>query len=217
MQLSLEPDPLGHLIVRQRKIPLLRYVIGIPLLLWGALMLYGVFSSFIITLQIQGAGGIGQAVAASFLLLVFAAMLLPLGWWLVFSKHWIMLEAGPQDIVEVSDWKLGRKEKRTPASAFKTVRVALEPLDSAPNAGSTSNRRSSRKIVYGQAIRLLAHQPKKQPSLEIGWLEEGDREAAIAMGQQVADFLKLPLEVADSEAISYSPAREEADTEAENE
>lgn len=205
MKFQLSEDRFGNLIARQTAIPVLRYLIGVPLLLWGALMLYGVFSSFIIQMQDKGIGGIGEALIGSLVMLIFTALILPLGWWLTLAAHWKVLEAGTRDIVEVNDWKLGRKEKRTPADAFRAVRMAMEPL----NSSSTASHRT--KVIYCQQIRLLAKAPDKQTSIEIGSLEENEREQAIAFGQQVADFLQLKLEVAPANAILYSPAREAAD------
>jgi hypothetical protein len=204
MRVHLEQDHLGNLVARQHAGSVLRYVIGVPLLLWGVLLLYGVVSSFVIQMQEKGMGGLAEALMASFVLLVFAAMLLPMGWWLVLSKHWKVLEDGTRDIVEVSDWKLGRKEKRTSSSVFRAVRVALEPL----NSSSTASRR--KHVTYCQQIRLLAKAPGKQHSIEIGSLDEHDREHAIQEAQRVAHALKLPLEVAPADAVLYSPARESA-------
>lgn len=201
MKFLLEQDPQGNLIARQHAGRVLRYVIGVPLMLWGALTLYGVFSSFIIQMQEKGLAGIGEALIGALMLLIFTALLLPLGWWLVLGAHWKVLEEGTRDIVEVNDWKVGRKEKRTPSNAFSAVRVAMEPLN------STSNASHRDRVTYCQQIRLLAKHPDKQHSIEIGSLDEKERNLAIQDAQRVADALQLPLEVAPADAILYSPAR----------
>jgi hypothetical protein len=205
MRFHLEQDHHGNLVARQRTGNVLHHVIGVPLLLWGAFMLYGVVSSFVIQMQEKGMGGLPEALIGSFILLLFAAMLLPMGWWLVLSKHWKVLEDGTRDIVEVSDWRLGRKEKRTPSTAFRAVRVAMEPL----NSSSTASH--AKHVTYCQQIRLLAKTPDEQHSIEIGSLEEHERDQAIEHAQRVADALQLPLEVAPAEKVLYSPARETAD------
>ena len=207
MKFQLSEDRSGNLIARQTGIPVLRYLIGVPLLLWGGLMLYGVFSSFIIQMQEKRLAGLPVALVGSMVMLLFTALILPLGWWLTLASHWKVLEAGTRDIVEVNDWKIGRKEKRTPVDVFRAVRVAMEPLNSSPTANSRS------RVVYCQQIRLLAKNPAKQASLELGSLEEHEREQAIASARQLGDFLKLPVEVADADAVLYSPAREAADKE----
>src|SRR5437868_15359809 len=104
MKFSLEQDHLGNLVARQHAGRILRYLIGVPLMLWGAVLLYGAFSSFIIQMEDNGIGGLPEALAGSFVLLIFTALVLPLGWWLVLSKHWKLLEEGTRDILEVSDW-----------------------------------------------------------------------------------------------------------------
>jgi hypothetical protein len=208
MKFQLEQDHLGNLVARQHAGKILRYVIGVPLLLWGALMLYGTFSSFIIQMQDKGMGGLPEALLGSFVLLIFTALVLPLGWWLVFSRHRKVIEEGTREIVEISDWIVGRKEKRTPAKAFRAVRVGLEPLDSSSSGGDHSH------VTYCQQIRLLARAPESQPSIEIGSHDEKAREQAIRDAQRVADFLKLELEIADADAVLSSPAREAAEKEA---
>jgi hypothetical protein len=208
MRFDLEQDHLGNLVARQHAGRVLRYLIGVPLLLWGALTLYGAFSSFIIQMQDKGASGLPEALLGSFMMLVFTVFLLPLGWWLVFSSHRKVLEEGTREIVEISDWIVGRKEKRTPADAFRAVRVALEPLDSSPSGGGHG------RVILCQQIRLLAKAPESQASIEIGAHNENEREQAIRDAQRIADFLKLELEVADADAVLSSPAREAADKEA---
>ena len=205
MRFQLEQDRFGNLVARQHAGRILRYVIGLPLLLWGALMLYGVFSSFIIQMQNHGMAGLGPALIGSLVMLIFTACVLPLGWWLVLSKHCKVLEDGTRDIVEINDWRIGRKVTRTPASAFRAVRVAMEPL----NSSSTASHR--KHVTYCQQIRLLAKAPDMQHSIEIGTLEENEREQAIREAQRVADALQLPLEVAPADAVLYSPARESVD------
>ena len=208
IKLEVARDSGGHLFLRQTMSGIWRWVLGVPLLLWGLVMLYGVFSSFIITLSDEGAAGLVQALAGSIIMALFTALVLPLGWWIVFSRHWIMIDAGTRDVVQVSDWRLGHKHKRTPAKAFRAVRLAEETLD------SSSTRSHRRREVYAQTIRLLAHDPARQPSIEIGALERADRERAIEVATQVAGELKLPLEVAAEGETLLSPAQEEANIEA---
>lgn len=207
MNTELKRDLQGNLTIQKSGLTLLRWLLGAPLLLWGAFMLYGVISSFIITLQEQGGGGLLQALTGSLVLLLFTALILPLGWWIFFGRHWIRIDAGTRDIVQISDWRIGRKEKRTPVNAFRAVRMAMEPL----NSSSTASNRGT--VSYCQQIRLLAVDPDRQPSIEISALKENERSPAIELAQQVASELKLPLEVAAEGEILFSPAREAADRE----
>ncbi len=205
MKLSLELDHLGNLVARQHAGSVLRYVIGVPLMLFGALMLYGAFYNLISPIWEGGFEALPGAIISAFLLLTLCAFTLPLGWWLSLGSHWKVIEDGTRDITEISDWRIWRREKRTPADAFRAVRVAMEPL----NSSSTASHRT--RVTYCQQIRLLAKSPQKQTSIEIGSLEENDREKAIEQAQRVADALKLPLEVAPADVVRYSPARETAD------
>ncbi len=204
MKLQLEQDAQGNLIARQTGPTLLKYIIGVPLLLWGVLMLYGVFSSFAITMQMKGVAGIGEALLGSVVMLVFTAFILPLGWWLVLSRSWIKIDTSSGDIIQASDWRIGKKEKRTASNLFRAVRVAMEPLDSSSTANHQGN------VTYCQQIRLLARQPDKQPSIEIGSLEASERSTAIDLGQRIATAMKLKIEVAKEGEILFSPAREAA-------
>lgn len=200
MTISLERDH-GHLVIRQQRIPLLRYVIGVPLTLWGAVLLYGVVSSLVTGFRGGGVEAMLVAALGAWLLLMLAAMVLPLGWWLCFSRHAVVIEASREHVVEVTDWRLGRRERRTPVARFRAVRVAAEPLDSSLSGRSTA------PTIYGQRIRLLARDAGRQPSIELALLDLDRREEAITAAQQIAGGLDLPLEIADADVRLDSPAR----------
>lgn len=199
LKLEVARDSGGNLFLQQTMPRIWRWVLGVPLLLAGLVMLYGVFSSFIITLSDQGAAGLVQALAGSLIMALFTALVLPLGWWILFSRHWIMIDAGTRDIVQVSDWRLGHKHKRTPAKTFRAMRVAEETLD------SSSTRSHRRREVFAQAIRLLPRDPDREPSIEIGVLEQSERARAIEVATQVAAELGLPLEIAAEGETLTSP------------
>lgn len=204
MKLSLEQDHLGNLVVRQHAGSVLRYTLGLPLMLLGTLTLYGALSNLVAPLR-EGLDTLPSAIMSAIVLLVFCAFTLPLGWWLTLGRHWKMIEEGSHDIIEISDWRVWRHEKRIPVKVFCAVRVAMEPL----NSPSTASHRQH--VTYCQQIRLLAKSPEKQPSLEIGSLEEVEREQAIEKGRLVAEMLNLPLDVAPADVVLYSPAREAED------
>ena len=173
MKFSLEHDHLGNLVARQHAGGVLRYAIGAPLMLFGGLTLYGALNNLISPLWDGGWEAFPGAVMSALVLMVLCAFTLPLGWWITLGRHWKVIEEGTCDIVQLSDWHLWRHEKRTPVKAFRAVRVAMEPLNS-------SSRASHRQhVTYCQQIRLLARSPQEQSSLEIGSLEENEREQAI--------------------------------------
>ena len=120
-----------------------------------------------------------------------------------FGRRFLVIDPQGPTIIEVFDWRLGRKETRHAASLFRAVRVAAEPLndesDSSKDTGPT---------IYCQQIRLLAKAPGVQASFEVGVLELEDRQAAIAAAGQIASALGLTLEVADPGARLRSPERE---------
>lgn len=202
LTLRLERDH-GRLAVHNRMVPVARLVFGLPLVAGGAL-----FAWAVVTAVVEGVrtGGIDAALTAAlqaWLSALFAVMLLPLGWWLSFGRRYLVIDPQGPTIVEVFDYRLGRKETRLAASLFRAVRVAAEPL----NDDSNSSDRSGAP-VYCQQIRLLARQPGVQPSFEIGVLELDARNDAIAAAGQIAGALGLPLEVADPGARLRSPERE---------
>lgn len=202
LTLRLERDH-GRLAIHNRMVPVARLVFGVPLLAGGALFLSGV-----VTAIVEGArtGGADAAIAAAlqaWLSALFAAMLLPLGWWLSFGRRFIVIDPQGPTIVEVFDWRVGRKEVRRPSSHFRAVRVAAEPLNDEPNRSNDAGA-----PVYCQQIRLLAKAPGVQPSFEIGVLELEARQDAISAAGQVASALGLPLEVAEPDARLRSPERE---------
>lgn len=211
MRLTVDRDAQGSLTIRQTSVPVLRYVIGLPLLLFGGVMAAGAVSSTVIQVGDEGMAALPIALVGSGMLLVFAALILPLGWWLVLSRHAVIVEAGPRDVVEVSDWRIGRKASRTPADRFRAVRVALEPVS--PSAGNDG--RGGRTLCL--RIRLLAKEPDVQSSLEIGMLEPGDRQDAAIVAGRVAEVLRLPVESGAPDEVLLDPQKVADDAEAEAE
>lgn len=202
LTLRLERDH-GRLAIHNRLVPVARLVFGLPLLAGGAL-----FVSAVVTAIVEGVriGGVDAAIAAAlqaWLSALFAAMLLPLGWWLSFGRRYLVIDPQGPTIVEVFDYRISRKETRLAASLFRAVRVAAEPLHDETNSSN-----DSRSPTWCQQIRLLARQPGVQPSFEIGVLELEARQDAIDAAGQVASALGLPLEVAEPGARLRSPERE---------
>jgi hypothetical protein len=204
MNLHLESDRHGHLVARQTGIGLTRLLIGLPLLASGSLLLYGVISSPIITLSERGTAGLPEAVVACLALLLFAALTFPLGWWLVFSRHWKVLDADAGEIIAISDWRVGRKENRTPLGKFVGLRLAREEL--LPSSSQSSRQRSVSALI----IRLMARDAERQPSIEIGSLEEAQQERALELALQISNYLQLPLKVESMGELSLSPNEEQA-------
>lgn len=193
----------GHLVIRQQ-VPTFRYVLGIPLLLLGLALLAAAMSAVVTAIG----GGVEAMLVASlgaFWLLLFAALTAPLGWWLTLVRRSIVVEAGGQHLVERLDWRLGRRETRRPAAAFRAVRVAVEALDDSPTSRGPT--------TWVQCIRLLAKPGVSEPSFALGILDLEARTAAVAAAGQIAGAVSLPLEVADPDARLQSPEREANDRE----
>lgn len=202
LTLRLERDH-GRLAVHNRIVPVARLLFGLPLVAGGALFAWAVAHAIVDSLRTGGLEAALIAALQAWLSALFAAMLLPLGWWLSFGRRFLVIDPQGPTIVEVFDWRLGRKETRLAASLFRAVRVAVEPLNDESNSSN-----DSRTPTYCQQIRLLAKQPGVQPSFEIGVLELEARHDAIAAAGQIASALGLPLEVADPGARLRSPERE---------
>jgi len=205
MKLTVQRDHHLNLILRDAGGRLLRRLIGVPLMLWGALMLYGVFSSFVIRMSEEGLAGLPVALAGSLALVLFTALTLPLGYWMTFSRHWIVLKRGTRDIVQVSDWIFGRKERTTEVARFHQLRLALEPISSRPNAKSSS--------TFVNKLRLIAKDPERHPFIELGWMDRGLRQPFETLAVEIAGFLDLPLEIVPEDEMALSPAEEEAERE----
>jgi len=202
LTLRLERDH-GRLAIHNRLVPVARLVFGLPLLAGGALFVSAVVTAIVEGVRIGGADAAIAAALQAWLSALFAAMLLPLGWWLSFGRRYLVIDPQGPTIVEVFDYRIGRRETRLAASLFRAVRVAAEPLHEGTNSSN-----DSRSPTWCQQIRLLARQPGAQPSFEIGVLELEARQDAIDAAGQVASALGLPLEVAEPGARLRSPERE---------
>lgn len=202
LTLRLERDH-GRLAVHNRMVPVARLVFGLPLVAGGALFGWAVVNAVIEGVRTGGVDAALMAALQAWLSALFAAMLLPLGWWLSFGRRFLVIDPQGPTIVEVFDWRVGRRETRLAASLFRAVRVAAEPLND-----ESDSSKDSGPTIYCQQIRLLARQPGVQPSFEIGVLELDARNDAIAAAHQIASALGLPVEVADPSARLTSPERE---------
>ncbi|MCC6988245.1 MAG: hypothetical protein IT181_04565 [Acidobacteria bacterium] len=200
MALSLERDH-GRLVVRPRLVPVARYVVGVPVLLGGVGLLYGLGSLLMRGFREGGVDGLLSAALGAWLMTLFALVTLPLGWWLTLGQHYVVIDPQGPRVIEVNDWRLWRRETPAPASVFRAVRVAVEPLNSSPAETDDGD------TTWGQQIRLIAREPEHQASVEIGWLPMDARDAAIAAAQQVAQALALPLDVAPADARFTRPGR----------
>lgn len=214
MRIALDQDLSGNFIVRQQGGAAACLLLGLPLLAFGSLLLYSAISSVVLRLQTEGFEGLAVALIAAFFLLVFAALTLPLGWWLAFGRRAVRIDRASRAVVEVNDWRFWRQEKPTPIERFRAVRVAKEPVDSSPGGPPGKSRTGSSKTTLCQQIRLLAKDPDLHPSLEIGFLAPDARSEAVAIGRKIADSLRLPLEIAPADQVLFSPAREAAEREA---
>lgn len=187
MSMSIETGGDGTLIVRQ-PVGLWTFLIGLPILGLGGLFGYGTVSSFVITIQEQGWDGLPQAVVGSFVMALFAALSLPLGWWIALSRHWIVLDRNTRQIVQVSDWRIGSQKKATDTSLFRCVRAATEAL----NTSTNSQGKGPPTLV--EMIQLIPCDPDATPKLDLGWTSRGDQTTALELATEVADWLSLPLE-----------------------
>ncbi len=201
MKLILETDRNGNLIARQAGLSVLRYAIGLPLLILGALCLYGVISNPIIEIQQNGLSGLWTALPGAVLLLILCAFTLPLGWWITFSQHWIRFDKPVGEVATVSSWLIGQREKKHPLANFNGVRLAMEEL-------KVSSRTKTRNHIYIQMIRLLTHRAE-DPSLEVGWREKGERAIVLPMAEELAAYLGLPLTVLPDGEEALRPGHED--------
>ncbi len=198
--LSVERDQ-GRLVDRPHLVPAARYVLGVPVLLGGLALVFGLGSLLLQGFRQGGVDGLLTAALGAWLMALFMLVTLPLGWWLTFGQRYVVIDPRGPRVVEVNDWRLWRREAPTPASVFRAVRVATERLNDAPaqeDAGAGT---------WGPRIRLLAREPGAHPSIEIGWLPADERDAAIEAARQVAQVLGLPLEVAPADARLTRPGR----------
>lgn len=184
MKIRLSRDSRDNLLIHQTAVPLFRYVIGIPLLLLGAFFLFSAISSLILLVKESR----WETLPGPFLLFFMAAIVVPLGWWLVLSTHWILLDRAHAEIKEVSDWRLGRKARSTPLSRFHSVSVVTEPILSASSTSSNSTP------TFCHKVQLTPSDPDEQAAIDLGMAELNNLNHAVAVAQEISEYLKLNFE-----------------------
>lgn len=165
----------------------LRYAIGVPIL--GVGILFFVLIVVNIAMFIGGKGA--DLIVGTLVVVVLTAVLLPLGWWIVMSRSYLVIRSDGKSVLEVVDWRVGRKVTEHPTTDYAALRISVEKL----NEETNSPRR--RHATVGIRVALEPHSPTNTPWLELGWFDESTERIADARVFAKAVSTKLGLQLCD--------------------
>jgi hypothetical protein len=160
---------------------LFRYLFG------GGAFAIGLF--FLATLVANGfiiARGAGNdLIAGTILSVLLAAVFLPMGWRLLVARVSLMVRK--EQVIERTDWRIGRKERTRDPADYRAVGLSVEPV---------SGKESDKGKAMGIRIALLPESPRHTPVCELAWFEaEEDRIGeARDLARRIASLLERPVE-----------------------
>jgi hypothetical protein len=158
-----------------------RYLFG------GGFFVVGLF--FLATLLADAftiARGVGNdLIAGTILSVLLAAVFLPLGWWMLVARVSWVVRTG--QVIERTDWRIGRKEKTRDPADYRAVGLSVEPV---------SGKESGNGKAMGIRIALLPESPRHTPVCELAWFEaEEDRIGeARDLARRIASLLERPVD-----------------------
>jgi hypothetical protein len=192
-----------RLTVRQKAgwLWVLRLVIGLPVLLFGTLMLWLTVSEPVHRFIEGGWPAVFSWLPSTLFSLVFAALTAPLGWWLVMSHSEVVVDASNRKVLEVRDWRLGRKVTIHDAGIYSKVSVERDYLMSVQESRSSTN-------TLAHYVRLRGRGRHAVP-LQIAFFDTTERAKPEELGRLVAEMLGLPVTVNLDEIARQSANDEE--------
>lgn len=159
-----------------------RYLLGGTLLLGGLYFLKTAALGLLDVFKPDGA----QFIAGVFITTVFALALGPLGWYIVFAKNLVEIDAATSEAREISDWILGRKIRTRQLNLYSTLRISCDLLRT--SSDPEQNRAS------GNLVSLEPIDADTTPRLEIAWFEERDQQTPRRLASDLANLTKLPVD-----------------------
>jgi hypothetical protein len=178
-----------RLIVKQKGgwIWLLRLAIGVPLLVFGTIMLWATVTEPVHRFAEGGWQAVIGWLPSTLFSLVFAAFTAPMGWWLLFFRSLVVIDPANRQLLEVKDWRLGRKARLHDLAEYREVAVECDYLLSVKESRSAGN-------TLANYVRLLPRQ-SRCASLQIAFFSQQERTKPEELGRLVAELLGLPVSV----------------------
>jgi hypothetical protein len=178
-----------RLIVEQKGgwIWLLRVAIGVPLLVFGTIMLWATVTEPVHRFAEGGWSAVIGWLPSTLFSLVFAALTAPMGWWLLFFRGLVIIDPANRQLLEVKDWRLGRKARSHDLAEYRQVAVECDYLLSTQESRSAGNK-------LANYVRLLPRQ-RRLASLQVAFFPQQERAKPEELGRLIAELLTLPVSV----------------------
>jgi hypothetical protein len=176
-----------RLIVQQKGgwIWILRLLFGLPLLILGTLFIWYAVSEPVHRFLEGGWSAVVSWLPSTFFSLLFAGFMAPLGWWLVMSRAFVILDPANRRVLEVKDWRLGRLATKHDLGDYRKVSVECDYLLSVQESRSAGNT----LVNY---VRLLPRE-RNAPALQVAFFPQSERTQPEKLGRLASETLGLPL------------------------
>lgn len=164
----------------------LRLALGVPML--GAGLMFGWFVIDALFSGLAGAAplAVDEVLLSVFFSLMFAAVLLPLGWILCVARRYTHIDLGARELRSGIDTWLWRTRTSHSLEGYAAVAVGVGDLE-------TGSRHRAERVRAVQ-VRLIPADPQQDRVLDVALFDTSGLDAARELGKRLAVDLRLPLQ-----------------------
>lgn len=164
---------------------ILRLIIGGPLLAFGTLMLWLTVTEPAHRYTEGGWSAVLSWLPSTLFSLVFAGLTAPMGWWVLFYRGMVIIDPAEGQLLEVKDWRMGRKVRAHSLSDYRKVSVECDYLLSEKESRSAGN-------TLANYVRLIPRKRGFLP-LQVAVFPKKERTQPEELGRQVSEMIQFPL------------------------
>ena len=164
---------------------ILRLIIGGPLLAFGTPMLWLTVTEPVHRFGEGGWSAVFGWLPSTLFSLVFAALTAPMGWWILFYRGMVIVDPASRQLLEVKDWRMGRKVRAHNLNDYRKVSVECDYLLSVKESRSAGN-------TLANYVRLIPQKEGFLP-LQVAIFPHKERTGPEELGRLVSEMIQFPL------------------------
>jgi len=170
-----------------------RYLLGGLLFGGGLFFFWLLFESPWSFYRDGGWAAVPQAVPGMFVAALMAALLGPLGGWILVTRARWRIDLSSRTLVDEVDWRIGHRATRYPIDDYRSLWLGITELSS-----SSGQRRGAPTMAL--CLQALPKEEDQSPRLTLAWFDRGASEAASRLAQSVSAATGLDIDPHDADA-----------------
>lgn len=165
-----------------------RYALGLVLFGGGLFFVWLLWESPWSFYRDGGWAAVPEAIPGMFVAALMAALLGPLGGWILFMRTRWRIDLPSRTLIDEVDWRIGRRATAHPIADYQFLWLGVAEL-----APSTAKRRGPATLAL--CLHAIPLRADDTATLCLAWFDLQASEAAIALATRVAISTTLPLSV----------------------